>query len=256
MLASLLSASGQPAVSAPRFAAMGASGVALRDLSSLLANQAGLTALKSAALAVYREDFTSSIARNSCIFAVPSGRSVVGVGIQSYGVEHYSEQRAAIALARRFGEMLSISIDFNIHRLSVSAYGNASAWSVETGFQYKISPLLTVAAHVSNPSRNTYKATCNAFVASRLEFGAAWQVSDKILLNAEASKDLDFGLVSAAGLEYQLCKYLFLRGGLSTEPFCEHLGFGSAVGSFSFECAVSVYEQFGYQPKVGLRYDF
>lgn len=246
------------AMTGARFSAMGNAVVALSDVWSLQQNQAGLAAIKKITLAIAYENrfFQEDLYTKSAVLSFPFRDNCFGVSFQSYGFSAYTDQKIGIAYARNFGKKLAIALNFNAHQLNIPQYGHASAFSFETGVQYRINEQFVVGAHIANPNRSGYDVTTNSPVLSIYRAGIAYVFSDKITLAAEINKTAVGETDVNAGLSYQFFQLLTLRGGLSANPFKQYAGFGLHYQQLFMDCAVNSHPVLGYSPQIALAYEF
>lgn len=242
----------------PRITALGNTGVALRDIWSLQANQAGLVFLQNPTASIsYRNSYLNpELSTQSAVISYPVGPNVLGLSFQNYGFSAYSEQKAGFAYARRFGRNVSAAINFNLHQVKIPQYGNAQSYSAEVGLQYSVTKDLTFGTHISNPSRSGFSTEVDAVIPVSLEFGAAYRLSDKVLLNSGFIKTLNSVTDFRAGLEYSVVNWMAFRGGLSVNPFRQFAGFGCQFSEFKIDAAASSHPYLGFSPQIALGYEF
>lgn len=241
-----------------RFASMGNAGVALQDVWSLQANQAGLAALKKTeAGAAYQSNIMNTgISTQTLLVAIPLKGSVFGVSAQSYGIPEFRQQRFGFTYSRSFGETIFASLNFNLHQQRIVQYGNAGTWSADAGIQYRVKGSLLIGVHVSNLNHNGFAENVNTSIPEILELGASLELSDKVLLTGAVMKEL--GSVSGlkTGMEYALLDQLFLRGGVTTNPFSHYAGLGYRYQAFKIDFAVSSHPDLGYSSQLSISYEF
>ncbi len=244
--------------SGPRITALGNIAPALHDVWSLQSNQAGIAQLERpiAALAYQNNYFNTDISTQSAVFAYPIKNNVFGISFQNYGFSEYNEQKIGFAYAKRFGKGLSIALNFNAHQVKISQYGNAFAYSVEAGFQFKVNDRLTLGSHVANPNKSGYRKDVDAAVPTLLEVGAAYYLSDKVLFNSGLIKDLDLQTDARFGMEYHVVEWFTLRGGINANPFRQMLGFGCKYHRLQVDLAATSHPVLGYSPQMSLGYEF
>ncbi len=242
----------------PRFSAMAGAGVSLQDVWSLQQNQAGIASLKRISFAVgFQKPFAGyELSTQSAVLALPVKQYVFGIGFQRYGLNAYSEQRAGLTYARSFGNKLFTSLNFNYHVLKISGYGSAQTYSVEAGLQYQINKDFLIGLHVANPGKGEYRGGVNASVPSRLQIGAAYSFSNKVVIALAAEENLSGTADGKLGIEYKLVELIALRGGVSANPFKQYAGFGLNYSHFTLDMAVASQPIVGYSPQIALSYEF
>lgn len=244
--------------SSPRFTALGSTGVALQDVWSMQSNQAGIAGLtKPIVSASFEKVFTGGeLSSQSAVAVIPVGRNVFGVSLHNYGFSAYNEQKVGFAYAKKFGEKFSTALNFNFHQVKITQYGAAQTFSAEAGIQFKPSDRLCLGAHISNPSKSGYNKELSASIPVNIEFGAAYKLSSKLLLNSGFISSLNSDTDVRAGLEYNLVEWFALRGGLSVYPAKQYLGFGLNYQKLHFDFAAASHQALGYTPQVALAYEF
>jgi hypothetical protein len=241
-----------------RFVAMGSTGVSLQDIWSLQQNQAGLADLKKpiAAIGYERHSAVQELSTQSALFALPYKKNVFGLSFRRYGFSAYNEQQAGFTFARKFGNTLYAALNFNYHQLKITNYGSAQTFSVEAGLQYQAADKLWLGTHIANPSRNKYGKDIDASIPVVLEFGASYLFSDKVLIATAFEKVLNSNTDFKAGAEYRLMELLYLRGGISVNPFKQYAGFGLNYQHFRLDAAASSHPALGYTPQIAMSYEF
>lgn len=241
-----------------RITALGNTGVAISDIWSLQSNQSGIAALDKPMVAVsYRNSYLNpEISTQSAVIAYPIKQNVIGLSFQNYGFSAYREQKFGFTYAKRFGNTISASLNFNLHQVSITQYGNAKAYSVEVGLQYKVDEKLTLGTHIANPNKTGFETDVDAVIPVCLEFGASYKFTDKVFLNSGLVKTLSSVTDLRCGLEYSAINWLAFRGGISANPFRQFAGFGCQLNDLKLDAATSTHPQLGFSPQIALSYEF
>ena len=241
-----------------RFTSMASAGVSLQDVWSLQQNQAGLAGIKQITVAIaFQKPFAGyELNIQSAVFAVPINKNVFGLSFQRYGYASYNEQRAGFTYAKGFGNRLYVALNFNYHLLTIDSYGSSNTYSVEAGIQYHLNEKFSVGAHIANPSRSSLHSGVNLVIPSKVQIGASYLFSEKVLFALAAEKTLSGDADTRAGLEYQIVELLALRGGLSANPFKHYAGFGLSFRKLKMDIAASSQPVLGYSPQIALSYEF
>ena len=241
-----------------RFTAMAGTGVSLQDVWSIQQNQAGLAGMKKISIAVaYEKPFAGyELSTQSAILVLPLNKNVFGISFQRYGFSSYTEQRTAFTYARSFGNKLYAAMNFNHHLMKIEAYGTVQTYSVEAGLQYHPSEKVSIAAHVANPTRNGQASELILAIPARLQVGASYLISEKVLLAMAVEQGLNAQMDTKLGLEYKVIELLALRGGISANPFKHYAGFGIRYHKLKMDIAASSQPVLGYSPQIALSYEF
>lgn len=242
-----------------RFAGMGYSGLTLADLWSVRMNPAGLAGLeKPTAGLFYQSHYLSQdLAQQGLAVALPLGNGSLGVSGDRFGYSLYNETRVSAAYAMRFGEGLRAAVQMNYLGVTLGEnYGSTSAITAELGVQAKLTEALWIGAHIYNPNRTMLGGPYDERVPTFLRVGFGYTFSKKLLMTAEAEKDIDRRERFRCGAEYRPNEVLFLRTGISTGDVQGHFGVGFRLKQLDIDMAVAVRSQLGATPILGLNYRF
>lgn len=237
---------------------MGSAGTALQDVWTLQQNSAGAANIEHAIFALgYEQHYLDpELSTQSAVLGLPVKNHVLGLSFQRYGITEYLEQTAGLALSRSFSDALSISLALKYHQLSIPAYGSGHAFSVDAGMQYNLNDRIRIGSYIYNPGGSRINELSGSNISSGISVGIALLVSDKVLLISDLNKMLDYGMNINMGVEYQIIRQFYLRGGLSANPFKQSGGFGLKYGRFSLDAAVSSHPRLGYSPNLSFNYEF
>ena len=243
--------------SGARISALGGAGVAIQDIWSVQKNQAGLSGSLKPMIAFNFEQrlLTEEVSAQSALISVPVKTSVVAVSFQRYGFSAYNHQKYSLGYARQFGS-LSAGIGFNYNQIKIAGYGSSQTVSADAGFQYKVNKILVFGAHVSNPANSRFSDNSSVDLPVAVAIGAACTFSDKVIISTEVEKILEFNSNLKLGIEYNLLKWVALRGGVSSSPFRQYGGIGINYHRLRFDSTVSSDITTGFSPQAGLSYEF
>jgi hypothetical protein len=242
-----------------RLSSMGMNGAAVKDIWGLEGNAAGITDLKSSVVAINYAKylFDSETSKQAIGFVIPQKNNYFGASFQRYGISAYNEIKVGLALAKKFGNQLSIGLKGNYHQIKINNYGATTGFSVDVGAIYDYNEMLSFGLSVNNPSIQKYSTkTVSTTIPTVIQFGAAYKASNKILIATTVSKDLNKTLDVGLGMEYKLIEILSLRAGLSAKPFKQYAGFGLNYKKLVLDVAVESDPNLGYTPQIGLAYAF
>lgn len=243
----------------PRLTALGNNGAAVSDIWSTDANPSGITNTTSPTIAInYKKYlFESELSSQAASFILPLQKNSIGLSFERYGIAEFNELKAGLAIAKKFGSKLSISIKGNYHQIKITNYGATTGLSIDVGAMYQYNDHLTFGIYTNNPSLQKYntKAISN-HIPTIIHIGAAYQASDKLLIATTASKDLDKAIDVGLGVDYKLIEMLRLRGGLTAKPFKQYAGFGINYRKFMIDFAVENDPYLDYVPQIALAYAF
>lgn len=242
----------------PKITAMGNASVALQNVWSNNSNAAGIAAIENPTFALgYENRFSvKELSSKSVVGVFPIKNYRLGASFQSYGNSSYSLSKSGVSLTKAFGKNLFTAITLNYHQISIENYGNAKAFSVEAGMQLQALPNFRIGAHIANPNQSRFADNTEELIPAHLRFGAAFIMSNKLLISTEVEKILDAQMDLKLGLEYKILELLALRGGISANTFKQYAGFGLNYQKFEMDFSVSSHPVLGYSPQIAIGYAF
>ncbi|RZL46172.1 MAG: hypothetical protein EOP00_15815 [Pedobacter sp.] len=243
----------------PRLTAMGNNGAAVPDIWSVEANPSAITAIKSKTVALNYSKylFETELSKQAIAFIIPIKNNVIGMSFQRYGITEYNEIKIGLALAKQFGDKLSIALKGNYHQIKITNYGATKGFSVDVGAKYNYNELLTFGLYINNPSLQKYSSKeVETTIPTVVNAGVAYQASDKMLIATTVSKDFKGKIDVGLGIDYKLLGLLSLRGGLTAKPFKQYAGFGINYKKLTLDFAVESDPYLGYTPQIALAYAF
>ena len=83
-----------------------------------------------------------------------------------------------------------------------------------------------------------------------------YNFSNKIIVIAEAEKNISYKPVYKAGIEYHIIKEIYLRTGIATNPTLNTFGIGIELKKIKIDFASSFNQTFGYSPQISMVYNF
>ena len=242
----------------PRLTAMGSGGTAISDIWALQQNPAGIAELKAPIIAVaYEKHFLDAdVSTQNAVFVLPFRRNVLGASLERYGFSEFNEQKVGVYYARRFGDSFSMAIGFRYYQLNITQYGSAEAFTLDVGFQLKVTNEFTIASHIANPNQSRYNNLQGSNLPAKLSLGGSFKVSDRLLMSADLMKLLKYPPDFMTGIEYNIIQWMSLRGGVSVNPLKQYTGFGIRHRKIQFDVSVASHPNLGYSPQVALAYEF
>ena len=231
--------------------------VSLTGLWSAYHNQAGLASIDSITIGVfYQQHFLArELAQQSIAVAGPLGNGVIALTFNRFGYDLFSQNLIGVGYAMAFGNGLRAGIQLDHVGIRLGeGYGSTTGVTVEFGVQARLTDKLWFGAHIFNPNRMNLGSAFEERAPTRFRAGGHYTFSDRFLMSAEVVKDIDFQEQVRIGFEYRPHQVLFIRGGLSTDPNMNSLGFGLHLNRLDLDLAASFRSQLGPTPQFGLRY--
>ncbi len=249
-----------------RSAALANSSVMLSDIWSAHHNQAGLAGIEGISGGIYYENrfLVAEMGLKAGVIVFPvnlAGKSVFALSFSYFGYSMYNDMKIGLAYAKKLGEKYSVGIQFDYLRTSIGEdHGNKGTVAVEVGLQAELIDNLDIGVHIFNPTRAKvveYKiqdVVTTERIPTILRFGLSYTFSEKVILTAEAEKDVYTKPSFKVGIEYRAIEQLYLRGGVSSHPVSSSFGFGLYLGTFTLDFAATKHQILGYTPQISLSY--
>lgn len=244
-----------------RSAGLANASVTLSDVWSAHHNQAGLGWIKKATAGVAYENrfLIPELGMSGAVLALPltSNKGTFGLSIRKFGYSQYNESKIGLGFGRSFGDHLSIGMQLNYQNVQfASLYGSKSAFTIEVGAIYKLTPNLTIGAHVYNPSRTRLSELDQDRLPAVMRLGMRYQFSSRVFIALETEKDSYNKPVVKAGIEYLAGEILFLRAGVGTQPMSTSFGFGLKMKKLQLDMAGNFHPVLGFTPQAAISYQF
>ncbi len=254
----LAKAAGENDPAGARAAAMSNSGLCFRDIWSIYHNQAGLAYIESPTAGVFFENkfLVKDLAYAGFAGAIPFGNGALGVSYTNFGFSSYHEGNIGLAYGMRLSNTLSLGVQLNYHTFNIVAenYGKTGALTADLGFLLQVSERVSLAAHISNPTRTKLNDYNDERIPTVLRIGAGYQISDDLLVTGDVEKDIDADVTIRGGIEYKPAEILYLRIGASSNPGLLAFGLGLDFNTFKFDLSTTYHSYLGYSPQVSLTY--
>lgn len=263
-LAAVLSAGGAKAVNdnlplGGRQAGMGNSAVSLYDFWAISHNQAGLAGQQHTGAGFYIENryLTKEMSLGAVAVAFPAANGVFGINVTYFGFSQYHESKAGLSYARKFGQNFSAGMQLNyLYTYLGPDAGSSGTVAAELGVICQLLPQVNLGVHLFNPTGSRIGSSHGENIPRIIRLGVSWMYQELVLIALETEKDMDQHPVFRAGLDYQVVKNVFLRGGIGSQPVTNSFGFGLKLGNLDLDLSSSFHQILGYSPQFSLTYFF
>ena len=242
-----------------RSAGLAHTSTTLSDVWSAHQNQAGLAFLEKAEAGLYYENrfLVPELSLQAAAVAIPFNNGAFGISYSRFGFSLYNENKVGLAYAQKFSEKLAASVQINyMHTFIAENYGNKGFLTGEVGLLYKINNEITVGAHLFNPTRTKLADFDNERIPTIMKLGLQYDFSKSLFIATEFFQDIGHDMALKFGLEYKVVEKVYLRGGVSTNPWYNAFGIGLHLGDFKVDISSSFHSVLGYSPQVSLNYRF
>lgn len=252
-----------------RSSGLGGAGTALNGFWSVLTNQAGLAGHRAltAGVSVEQRFLLLETGWAAVAIAWPIGRNAFGVSFQQFGNAVFRETKTGVALARSFGEKVSLGIQLDYLATSISGgYGRSAGITFEAGMQVSLTDRLLLAAHAFNPMAFRYKRNPGEAAEGSYTLGMLYRFSQQVRMILEAGKDLRYKPVIRCGLEVEFSQLAIVRIGYSSPPVPVHssayhqasvlsFGYGLKFKHIHLELGAWLHNVLGWSPAASMFYD-
>jgi len=238
--------------------AMANSSVMLYDLWGIHNNQAGIAQLSGISLGFSNERrFTDEQDIKALAAAFGTKHGTFGLNITHFGFSQYYEQKFGLAYAKGFGNRLSVGLQLDYLNLFIGdIYGNTGTITFETGMIYSPVKNLFIGAHVYNPARIKISEDIDETLSTVFRFGMGYYFLDRVLLTAEAEKDIDYKPDYKTGIQYMVYDEVFIRAGVASNPFKYSFGLGFGIIGAMADVSFAHIDYLGYVPQISISYNF
>lgn len=229
------------------------------DYWGLQANPASLVGMETMQAGVFieRRFLLEQMNHGNVGFAMPFlDRHVAGITFGGFGFGGYSDSQIGLAYGAKVIDQLSLGVRMNYRRTSIVNYGAAAALVIDAGLNALITKGLTFGFSVSNANQARLNREIFEQIPTTLDFGLAYQASDKVLIVADVEKQVNYPYSFRGGIEYAIIPVLKARVGASTQPVTLNAGLGLDVKNFQVDWSNSYHEYLGYTPALSLSYKF
>jgi hypothetical protein len=181
--------------------------------------------------------------------AQPLKKGVLSIGAQFYGYNLYKTNRIGLGYSLKFSDKLFAGVQMNYQSLKISISG-------ELGILAKINENVSFGFSVFNVNRAKLSVFQDDRFSTYLKMGISYAVSSKVLILAEAEKELSSKLRPKGALEYQVANRFFLRLGAAGNPVEMSFGVGYGLKSgFKLDLGTAWDQYLGWSPHFGLNFE-
>lgn len=230
----------------------------LEDVWAYHHNPAALTGVKKLAVGISYENrfLLKELQSQGVAVALPLKKGVVSFGGQRFGYRNFLSFKTGLGYSLKLSEFLSAGVQLNYAGIRLpDAYGSHGTVTAELGLLAKINDKWKLGFSVFNIGRNKLSDYQEDRYTTVMRLGTAYKISYKVLLVAEAEKNVDYPLRGKVGIEYAVVSNFFIRGGFATEPLEVSFGVGYQFKKFFKVDLGSCYHQIlGWSPNFSFNY--
>jgi hypothetical protein len=226
---------------------------------NLWANPAGIAGMKNMEAGAFleRRFLLSQLNFGSAGFVLPfKDIHYAGVSFSGMGFGGYAESNVGLTYATMLFDRLSLGASVHYTRTSIKDYGASGAIIINAGINALLFEGFSLGFRVFNANQGEIKKEIGEKIPTTLDLGAAYQISDKVLIVADLQKQVEFGASVRGGIEYAFHKNFKARVGASNYPVTINAGLGFSAKSLDIDFSNTFHQQLGYTPSLSLSYRF
>jgi len=220
-------------------------------------NPGALGELKEMSIAVSYENrfLLRQLQSQGIVYAQPLKVGVISVGAQLYGFNEYRTQRIGAGYSLKLSEFLFAGVQLNYQGVRLNQnYGTNHSISAEAGIQAVVGAKWRIGVSVFNIGRAKLSVFEDDRYSTMMRLGVGYKVSDKVLVLAEAFKNLDYKTSFRVGVEYEAFNNFYLRCGASSQPIEFAFGFGYKWKVVQLDIGSVYHQRLGWSPNVSFSY--
>lgn len=231
--------------------------VTLPDVWAFHNNPGALGELKTMAVGISYENrfLLKELQSQGIAFAQPLKVGVISVGAQFYGYNQFRTQRIGAGYSMKLADFLFAGVQLNYQGLSLNSnYGTNHSISAEAGIQALISEKWRIGVSVFNIGRAKLSVFEDDRYSTHMRLGTSYTISEKVIVMAEAYKNLESKIDFKGAVEYQAFNNFYLRAGASSAPVEFTFGFGYKWKAFQMDIGSGYHQILGWSPNFSLNY--
>ena len=231
--------------------------VTLTDVWAFHHNPGALGELKALSAGISYENrfLLRELQSQGLVIAQPLKVGVVSIGAQFYGYNQYRTQRIGAGYSMKLTDFLFAGVQLNYQGLTLNEnYGSNHSMTAEAGIQALISDKWRIGVSVFNIGRAKLSVFEDDRYSTIMRLGTSYTISDKVIVLAEAFKNLESKVDFKGAVEYQAFDNFFIRAGASSAPVEFTFGFGYKWKTIQFDLGSGYHQILGWSPNFSLSY--
>jgi hypothetical protein len=233
--------------------------VCLSDVWAFHNNPGALSELKATSVGLSYENrfLLKELQTQAFVVAHPLKKGVISFGGQLYGQSLYRTSRIGLGYSMKLSDKLSAGVQMNYQAVRITNYGQKGNVSAELGVLAKITDKLNFGFSVFNVNRAKLAEFHDDRFNSVMRIGIYYEISSKVIVLAEAEKEVETPIRPKGAMEYKVSDKFFTRIGFSVNPL--ELTFGSGIAlknGVKIDLGSSWHQVLGFSPHAGLTFDF
>ncbi len=231
--------------------------ITLNDVWAYHHNPAALADINRVTAGVSYENrfLLSELQSQGFAVAIPLKVGVVSIGGQLYGGQQFRTYKGGLGYSMQLAEKIYAGVQLNYMGLQLPGnYGSKSSMTAEAGIYTKFTDNWKLGFSVYNLGRAKLSEFEDDRFSTIMRIGTAYTFSGKVIVAIDFEKDLDYDLRVKTGIEYEVIKNFYLRGGIATQPVELSFGLGYQWKQIQLGLGSSYHQILGWSPHFGLVY--
>lgn len=240
-----------------RSVGIGQTGVALPDHQWAIFSNSSLMSTDERRISFYGFRYVgfSEISDLAASIQVPTRFGSIGAGFHRFGFDLFNQTHLRLGYKKQFKQFhAGLTVNYS-HVQQGGGYGSAGAIGANLGIAAQILETLWLGARATNINQPAYGET-DEYLPRDLAIGLSYFPSPRVMLTADAVKDVRFPMSLRAGAEVELIDGFRARAGMSTQPETYGGGFGYFTDRLQINIGVQQHVPLGLSPAVDLGVTF
>jgi hypothetical protein len=236
---------------------IGQTGVALPDHQWAIFSNSSLISTDKRRVSFYGFRYVgiSEISDLAASVQLPTRIGSFGAGFHRYGFNLFNQTHLRLGYKQQVKHFhAGFSVNYS-HVQQGGGYGSAGAIGLNLGIAAQILESLWLGARATNINQPAYGDT-NEYLPRDLAVGLSYLPSRRVILTADAVKDVRFPISLRAGAEVELISGFLARAGISTQPETYAGGFGYVTDRWQINIGIQQHIPLGISPAIDLGVTF
>jgi hypothetical protein len=236
---------------------IGQAGVALPDNQWGIFSNSSLISTDEASVSFYgfRYAGISEISDLAASAQLPTKIGSFSAGFHRFGFNLFNQTHLRLGYKQQFKQFhAGFTVNYS-HVQQGGSYGAAGAIGLNLGIAAQILESLWLGARATNINQPAY-GNSDEYLPRDLAIGISFFPGKRVMLTADAVKDVRFPISLRAGTEVELISGFLARAGISTQPQTYAGGFGYITNRWQINIGVQQHMPLGLSPAIDLGVTF